>query len=88
MLKIKIIRQNTNDRCDYCKRPWKCTKEMYKIKFFESTHILCLGCLESMENKLLKASCMYNAKVKSQEDLARIKNADQYLSRSKDEKDF
>lgn len=64
--------------CSNCGREWKNVKEMYDIRIGHKkvkTLPLCLKCIETMEVKFLKATCMYNAKLKTKIDQKRIQNS-------------
>lgn len=71
------MRVNTNQEstCDECSCPWKNTAEMYDLMLCGTKFTLCKECIETLFNKTLKASCLYNSRLKSQEDLRRAERA-------------
>lgn len=58
--------------CRECQISWSDTPEMYDILLCGKKVSLCKGCIDKLFQKTLRASCAYNAKVKSQEDMQRI----------------
>lgn len=78
MAKIKMrINNDRESTCFNCGREWKNVREMYDLKIGfkkERTLPLCQKCMEEMEKKFLKASCMYNAKIKDKVAMKRIQN--------------
>lgn len=78
MAKIKMRVNNDRESvCFNCGREWKDVREMYDLKIGykkERTLPLCQKCIEEMEMKFLKASCMYNAKLKDKIAMKRIQN--------------
>ena len=76
MIKMRIV----NDRethCSECGIRWQNTKEMYQIMLFGQTNYICYECVDKLFHKTLSAQCKYNEKVKSKEDLERIKRSNQ-----------
>lgn len=73
MSKIKM-RENKNPEefCSLCNTSWKNTKIMYDIKMNDEIFHLCYKCSEELFHKLLKASSIYNGRLKTKEDMARI----------------
>lgn len=61
--------------CEECSCPYKNTAEMYDIMVCNVQFTLCKNCIEKLFQKTLKASCMYNGKVKRPEDLKRAERA-------------
>lgn len=78
MASLKMRVNNDKESvCSNCGREWKNVREMYDIRIGykkERTLPLCLKCIETMEIKFLKASCLYNAKLKTKIDQRRIQN--------------
>lgn len=76
MLKVVKMRvnENKNSVCEGCGIKWKNTKEMYDIMICSHKFTLCYDCIDQIFHKTLSASCKYNAKLKSQEDMQRIQN--------------
>ena len=68
------VNQKELSKCQECGIRWKNTKEMYDIQICDSKFTLCFDCIDKIFHKVLKADCMYNSKVKSQEDLERVRN--------------
>lgn len=77
-MKMKINRDQ-DSVCDECRNIWKNTPEMYDLLLCGSKITLCKRCLDNLFQKTLKASCAYNAKVKSQEDMQRIRNYEKLM---------
>ena len=71
------MRVNTNNEstCDECSCMWKNTAEMYDLMLCGERFTLCKECIETLFNKTLKASCLYNGRLKSQDDLKRAERA-------------
>lgn len=71
------MRVNTNRAsvCGECGCGWKDTGEMYDLVLCNVKHTLCKEHLDVVFQKTLKASCLYNSKLKSQEDLRRAERA-------------
>lgn len=59
--------------CSECGMKYKNTKEMYDMKIFGEVHHICYDCLEALFLKTLRAQTTYQAKLKTKEDMARIK---------------
>lgn len=78
MAEIKMrVNNNRESICSNCGREWKNTREMYDLRIGfkkERTLPLCAKCIDTMSVKFLKASCMYNSKIKSKVDMKRIQN--------------
>lgn len=74
------VNVNRESRCENCNSPWKTTPEMYDVLIVNSKTTLCKKCSDELFNKLLKISCMYNAKVKSKEDMQRITTSAKILN--------
>lgn len=77
MASLKMRVNNDKESvCSNCGREWKDVREMYDLRIGfkkERTLPLCLKCIETLEGKFLKASCMYNAKLKTKIDQGRIR---------------
>lgn len=76
MIKMRI-NKNKESICFNCHCIWKNTPEMYDLSIgFDKQRILplCQNCLNEIFKKSLKASCNYNARIKSKEDMQRIMN--------------
>lgn len=78
MASLKMrVNNNKESVCSNCGREWKNVREMYDLRIGykkERTLPLCLKCIEKMNSKFLKASCMYNSRLKSQVDIKRVQN--------------
>ena len=66
------VNNETDSKCDCCKAEWENTGVMYDIKFGSKTVTICRKCSDVLFQKNLRAACMYNAKVKTKQDQARI----------------
>ena len=66
------VNNHTDSCCCECKKEWKNVSEMYDLKINNNVFTICRKCSEVLFQKLLKASCMYSGKVKSQQDMVRI----------------
>lgn len=74
MAKIKMrVNHNENSTCDLCQTKWKFTSEMYDLCINKNIFTICMDCSNDLLMKLLKADCLFNGKVKSAEDLKRIR---------------
>lgn len=69
------INNKKNSCCDECGCQFKHTEEMYDFMICGTVYTVCKQCSDKMFRLLLKASCGYNAKVKSADDMARIQKA-------------
>lgn len=78
MIKMRI-NNNSTSVCEECSVSWKNTPEMYDLLLCGNKVTLCKKCLDNLFQKTLKASCAYNAKVKSQEDMQRIHNYEKLM---------
>ena len=71
------MRTNKSDNpiCKVCGHTRKNSLEFFDIAFTPK-HIItvCDACVDELFNKVLKANCQVNAKLKSQKDLAIIQN--------------
>lgn len=68
------VNQNSSSKCCECNCGYNYTPEMYDLCITDNVFTLCKSCVETIERKTIKASCIYNGKVKSKEDMARITN--------------
>lgn len=71
MIKMRVNNQK-DSACQECRTPYKNTPEMYDLMICNTKYTLCKRCVDTLFQKTLKASCMYNGKLKSAEDMARI----------------
>lgn len=75
MADIKMrINNDKGSKCFNCGRQWDCVREMFDLRIGykkERTLPLCIKCVETMEKKFLKATCMYNGKLKTKADMKR-----------------
>lgn len=69
-IKMRVNKTQTSV-CEECGALYKNTAEMYDLAICDAKFTLCKLCIEALFDKTLKASCMYNNKLKSQEDLKR-----------------
>lgn len=72
---------DTESSCDECGCVWKNTEEMYDLMLCGEIHVLCKQCADGLFNRLLRMSCKYNGRVKSQEDMQRIQKAKEWRNR-------
>ena len=78
-IKMRVNREQESV-CFNCGTKWKNTSEMYDLCIgYKKERILplCRKCVDELFHKTLKASCKYNARVKSQEDQIRIRREKQ-----------
>lgn len=59
--------------CGECGNDWGHTREMYDIVLFGRQESICKACSDTLFRKLLRASCMYDGKVKTKEDKERAR---------------
>lgn len=69
------VNKDKDSVCKECGVKWENTKEMYNIKLAGNKFTICAICSDELFKKLLKASCMYNERLKSKEDQERINNS-------------
>lgn len=76
MNSVKIrINHNQQAQCSICDTEWKNTGEMYDMKIGkQSPFTLCRTCMNELFDATLKAECMYNSRLKSQDDIKRSNN--------------
>ena len=73
MIKMKE-NKNKESNCSCCNTNWKDTPQMIDIMVNKNEIFsLCKKCYETMFQKLLKVSCMYDSKIKTKEDETRIR---------------
>lgn len=76
--------------CNTCGIKWENTPEMYTIGFKDEINgitrcvTLCKDCCDELFRKTLRASCGYNERVKTKEDLERIKRNNAWKNRFKE----
>lgn len=70
MVRMRVC-TDTSSMCDECRTRWPNTREMYEIMLFGQKRRICKRCSDALFQKLLKASCMYDGKVKTKEDKER-----------------
>lgn len=84
-MSIKMrVNKDKESKCFVCKTIWQNTQEMYDLRFESKldetrTLTLCKTCVDELFNKTLKANCLYNGRVKSKEDMERIRRAESKL---------
>jgi hypothetical protein len=74
MIKMRINNQETS-HCEECGTSYKYTPEMYDLMICNQKMTLCKKCIDTLFTKTLKASCIYNAKLKSPADMKRIQRS-------------
>lgn len=84
MVKMRV-NNNKESKCEECDTKWLYTPEMYDIHLCDVTFTLCQKCVETIFHKTLKANVIYNERLKSKEDLKRIKNSNSLLSEYRNE---
>lgn len=79
------MRENKNKecRCIECKTKWINTPVMYDIMIHGNIYNLCKDCSDLLFKKLLTASCNYNHKIKSKEDIKRKNRNDSLKNKGK-----
>ena len=82
-IKMRVNKEKESE-CFVCKTTWLYTHEMYDLRFESKlvetrTLTLCKSCVDELFNKTLRASCLYNGRVKSKEDMERIRRAESKL---------
>lgn len=70
MIKMRVNKSKSS-KCDECGTKYMSTLEMYDIMFIDTKHTICYDCSGKLFHKLLKADCLYNGRIKSNEDIAR-----------------
>ena len=77
MSKIKMrVNNDKTSVCEQCEKKYMDVKEMYDIKIFDELHTICCNCVDDLFHKTLSAQCKYNARLKSNEDMERIRRSD------------
>ena len=79
-IKMRVNKEKESE-CFICKTVWQNTHEMYDLRFESKleeirTLTLCKTCVDELFNKTLRASCLYNGRIKSKEDMERIRRAE------------
>lgn len=74
MIRMRVNNQ-TESVCEDCKTPYASTPEMYDLMIADVKFTLCKECVDALFQKTLKASCMYNSRLKSTEDMKRIRQS-------------
>lgn len=69
------VNNNSNSFCSNCGISYKNTKEMHDIMLFGEVNQICYECLEVLFQKILKSQVNYQGKLKTKEDLTRIKRS-------------
>ena len=69
------VNEKKNSCCEECGVSFKNTKEMYDIMIVDTKFTLCFNCIEKVFQKTLHASVSYNNRIKSQEDMERIRRS-------------
>ena len=82
-IKMRVNKEKESE-CFVCKTIWQNTHEMYDLRFESKldetrTLTLCKTCVDELFSKTLRASCLYNGRVKSKEDMDRIRRAESKL---------
>lgn len=71
------VNKDKESRCKLCNTPYLYTPELYDLQLANENKsvifTLCKECVDELFNKTLKASCNYNAKLKTKEDMRRIR---------------
>lgn len=71
MIKMRV-NKNKNEKCSCCEAKWIDTSEMIDVMINENQKFsLCKKCYDSLFQKLLKVSCMYDSRLKTKEDQQR-----------------
>lgn len=73
------VNKDKESKCKLCNTPYMYTPEMYDLQLANEEKsvifVLCKDCVDEIFNKTLKAGCNYNARVKTKEDMQRIRLA-------------
>lgn len=72
MPKMRVTKERESACCE-CGREWKNVSEMYDLKIGDNISTICRKCSNVLFQKLLKAACAYDGRVKTNEDMARIR---------------
>lgn len=70
MIKMRV-NKDKNVICEECGTKYFDTLEMYDIKLVTEVSTVCYDCAGTLFQKLLKANCMYNGRIKDKEDQKR-----------------
>lgn len=79
MVKMRV-NNNKESKCEECNTHWLYTPEMYDIHLCENTFTLCKKCTDTLFHKTLKASVLYDGRIKTKVDMKRIKNSKSLLN--------
>lgn len=74
MIKMRV-NNNTDSECEECRELYRNTPEMYDLMISGTKFTLCKNCIDTLFTKTLKAACLYNSKLKSSEDVKRIRRS-------------
>ena len=75
------VNKHKESICENCGEKWKNVPEMYDIMIFNEVHTICKICNQELFTKILKADCLYDARLKSSEDITRKRNYDERQNR-------
>lgn len=70
------VNNDSESFCSNCGMKYKNTKEMYDLMLFGKVNQICFKCVDVLFQKTLKAQISYQGKIKTKEDLARIKRSE------------
>lgn len=77
------VNHDKESKCTLCGKKYMYTKEMHDLQLSNKRKsvifTLCYDCMEEIFQKTLKASCNYQAKLKTKEDMKRIRLSSKYL---------
>lgn len=76
MIKMRVNNQSSSV-CEDCNTLYKNTPEMYDLMICDEKFTLCKRCIDTLFQKTLKASCLYNGRLKSSEDMKRIRRSEE-----------
>jgi len=71
-IRMRVNRHKESHCCE-CLKGWNDVSEMYDIQAGGNAFIMCRKCMETLSRKLLKASCLYDGRIKTKEDMERIR---------------
>ena len=71
-IRMRVNRDRESHCCE-CLKVWNDVSEMYDIQAGGNAFIMCRKCMETLSGKLLRASCLYNGRLKTKEDMERIR---------------
>ena len=67
------VNKDKESICEFCNDKWKNVEEMYDMMLVERKYTICRRCMSELFMRILKADCMFNGRLKTQEDIARQK---------------